>query len=124
MTRKYRKVDKEEKKPHQQQQPPRQKTSSQEVMNDQQQDILLYQANPHILLVEGNFVALGAAMRNVMRIAAQPPVAVLPEVVDEEGLHPDEIGRVIHETGCTRAQAVRALRRHGDIVDAILSLLP
>jgi len=46
------------------------------------------------------------------------------EVVDETGLDKDEINTVMSQTQCTRAQAVKALRKTGNIVDAILALTP
>jgi nascent polypeptide-associated complex subunit alpha len=44
--------------------------------------------------------------------------------VDEGGLDSDEIQTVINQTQCTRAQAVAALKKSGNIVDAILALTP
>jgi len=44
--------------------------------------------------------------------------------VDESGLDSDEIQTVINQTQCTRAQAVAALKKSGNIVDAILALTP
>jgi nascent polypeptide-associated complex subunit alpha len=46
------------------------------------------------------------------------------EVVDETGLDKDEINTVMSQTSCPRAQAVKALRKTGNIVDAILALTP
>jgi len=46
------------------------------------------------------------------------------EVVDETGIDKDEINTVMSQTNVTRAQAVRALRKTGNIVDAILALTP
>jgi len=46
------------------------------------------------------------------------------EVVDETGLDPDEIQTVMTQTSCTRPQAVKALKKSGNIVDAILALTP
>jgi nascent polypeptide-associated complex subunit alpha len=46
------------------------------------------------------------------------------EVVDETGLDKDEINTVMSQTSVTRAQAVKALRKTGNIVDAILALTP
>jgi len=46
------------------------------------------------------------------------------ETVDESGLDSDEIQTVINQTQCTRAQAVAALKKSGNIVDAILALTP
>ena len=40
--------------------------------------------------------------------------------VDETGLDPDEIETVIAQANCSRAKAVKALRKHESIVDAIL----
>jgi len=44
--------------------------------------------------------------------------------VDEAGLDSDEIQTVINQTQCTRQQAVAALKKSGNIVDAILALTP
>jgi len=44
--------------------------------------------------------------------------------VDETGLDPDEIQTIINQVSCSRAQAVAALRKSGNIVDAILTLTP
>jgi len=44
--------------------------------------------------------------------------------VDETGLDPDEIQTVINQVNCTRGQAIAALRKSGNIVDAILALTP
>jgi len=44
--------------------------------------------------------------------------------VDETGLDPDEIQTVMTQVSCTRAQAVEALKKSGNIVDAILALTP
>jgi len=46
------------------------------------------------------------------------------ESVDDSGLDSDEIQTVINQTQCTRAQAVAALKKSGNIVDAILALTP
>jgi len=46
------------------------------------------------------------------------------EVVDETGLDKDEIATVMSQTNVPRAQAVKALRKTGNIVDAILALTP
>jgi len=46
------------------------------------------------------------------------------ESVDESGLDPDEVQTVMTQTSCTRAQAVKALKKSGNIVDAILALTP
>lgn len=46
------------------------------------------------------------------------------EVVDETGLDKDEIATVMSQTNVARAQAVKALRKTGNIVDAILALTP
>jgi len=46
------------------------------------------------------------------------------EVVDETGLDKDEINTVMSQTSVSRAQAVKALRKTGNIVDAILALTP
>jgi len=43
---------------------------------------------------------------------------------DETGLDSDEIQTVINQTQCTRQQAVAALKKSGNIVDAILALTP
>jgi NACalpha-BTF3-like transcription factor len=46
------------------------------------------------------------------------------EVVDETGLDKDEINTVMSQTSVSRGQAVKALRKTGNIVDAILALTP
>lgn len=42
--------------------------------------------------------------------------------VSEEGLDPEEIQQVIDQTDASRAKAVRALKKTGTVVDAILAL--
>jgi nascent polypeptide-associated complex subunit alpha len=44
--------------------------------------------------------------------------------VDASGLDPDEIQTVVNQAYCSRARAVKALRKHQNIVDAILELTP
>jgi len=44
--------------------------------------------------------------------------------VDETGLDPDEINTVMSQANCSRAKAVKALRKNKNIVDAILELTP
>jgi len=46
------------------------------------------------------------------------------EVVDEKGLDGDEIQTIITQAGVSRARAVKALRKSGNLVDAILELSP
>jgi len=46
------------------------------------------------------------------------------ESVDETGLDPDEIQTVMNQASCSRARAVKALRKNKNIVDAILELTP
>ena len=46
------------------------------------------------------------------------------EDVDESGLDPDEIQTVVNQASCSRAKAVKALRKHKNIIDAILELTP
>eukprot|EP00823_Brevimastigomonas_motovehiculus_P006178 TRINITY_DN4_c0_g1_i1.p1 TRINITY_DN4_c0_g1~~TRINITY_DN4_c0_g1_i1.p1 ORF type:complete len:259 (-),score=100.11 TRINITY_DN4_c0_g1_i1:161-937(-) len=46
------------------------------------------------------------------------------EAVDETGLDADEIQTIMSQTNSTRAQAAKALKKSGNIVDAILSLTP
>lgn len=46
------------------------------------------------------------------------------EVVDETGLDPDEINTVMGQANVSRAKAVKALKKHKNIVDAILELTP
>jgi len=55
---------------------------------------------------------------------ANQPAGDPNEVVDETGLDKDEINTVMSQTNVTRAQAVKALRKTGNIVDAILALTP
>jgi len=44
--------------------------------------------------------------------------------VNDEGLDADEINTIMSQTSCTRAKAVAALKKKGNIVDAILALTP
>lgn len=44
--------------------------------------------------------------------------------VDETGLDSDEINTVMSQASCSRAKAVKALRKNKNIVDAILELTP
>lgn len=46
------------------------------------------------------------------------------ESVDETGLDPDEINTIVAQANCSRAKAVKALRKNKNIVDAILELTP
>jgi len=46
------------------------------------------------------------------------------EAVDESGLDADEINTIIAQANCSRAKAVKALRKNKNIVDAILELTP
>jgi len=46
------------------------------------------------------------------------------EEVDESGLEADEIQTVMSQANCSRAKAVKALRKNKNIVDAILELTP
>lgn len=46
------------------------------------------------------------------------------EAVDETGLDQEEISTVVSQAGCSRAKAVKALRTHKNVVDAILELTP
>lgn len=46
------------------------------------------------------------------------------ESVDETGLDQDEITTVMNQANCSRTKAVKALRKHNNIVDAILELTP
>jgi len=46
------------------------------------------------------------------------------EEVDETGLDPDEIQTVMSQANASRAKAVKALKKHSNIVDAILELTP
>jgi nascent polypeptide-associated complex subunit alpha len=59
--------------------------------------------------------------------AAAPAAAAAEddnEVVDETGLDPDEINTIMSQASCSRAKAAKALRKHKNIVDAILELTP
>jgi len=44
--------------------------------------------------------------------------------VDETGLDADEIKTIMQQANCSRSAAVKALRKHGNIVDAILEITP
>jgi len=46
------------------------------------------------------------------------------EDVDESGLNKEEIATIVQQANTTRAKAVKALKKHGNIVDAILELTP
>jgi len=46
------------------------------------------------------------------------------ESADETGLNKEEIATIVQQANTTRAKAVRALKKHGNIVDAILELTP
>jgi len=46
------------------------------------------------------------------------------EVVDDSGLDADEIQTIMTQANCSRAKAVKALRKNKNIVDAILELTP
>jgi len=46
------------------------------------------------------------------------------ESVDETGLDPDEITTVMTQANVSRGEAVKALKKHKNIVDAILELTP
>jgi len=46
------------------------------------------------------------------------------EKADETGLDPDEITTVMVQANCSRNKAVKALKKHQNIVDAILELTP
>merc|ERR1712226_1478388 len=46
------------------------------------------------------------------------------EEVDESGLDPDEIQTIMAQASCSRAKAVKALKKNKNIVDAILELTP
>ena len=56
--------------------------------------------------------------------AAAPEVEDSSETVDESGLDPDEINTIMSQANCSRVKAVKALRKHKNIVDAILELTP
>jgi len=43
---------------------------------------------------------------------------------DETGLNKEEIATIVQQANTTRAKAVKALKKHGNIVDAILELTP
>jgi len=61
----------------------------------------------------------GAAAGSMLNTPIDPN-----EVVDETGLDKDEIATVMSQTNVSRAHAVKALRKTGNIVDAILALTP
>lgn len=61
----------------------------------------------------------GAAAGSLLNTPIDPN-----EVVDETGLDKDEIATVMSQTNVSRAHAVKALRKTGNIVDAILALTP
>jgi len=53
----------------------------------------------------------------------EPVVEEIPEVVDESGVESKDIELVISQAGCSRAQAVKALKENdGDLVNAIMAI--
>jgi len=56
--------------------------------------------------------------------AAAPAAEEDNEQVDETGLDPDEIQTVMSQANTSRSKAVKALKKHKNIVDAILELTP
>lgn len=68
--------------------------------------------------------ALGAVSAAAPAAAAAAEVEDASESVDETGLDPDEINTIMTQANCSRAKAVKALRKNKNIVDAILELTP
>merc|ERR1711988_276626 len=56
--------------------------------------------------------------------AAEPAEEDEEGEVDDTGLDADEIQTIMSQTNCSRAKAVSALKKKGNIVDAILALTP
>lgn len=48
----------------------------------------------------------------------------LDNEIDRDELDEDEIETVMQQANCSRIYAVKALKKHGSIVDAILELMP
>jgi nascent polypeptide-associated complex subunit alpha len=52
--------------------------------------------------------------------------AAAPEEDDTEadatGLSEEEISTLVQNSGCSRSKAIKALRKHGSVVDALLAL--
>jgi NACalpha-BTF3-like transcription factor len=57
-------------------------------------------------------------------IEIEPYDEIEIEPYDVSGLDPDEINTVMNQANCTYKQAVKALKKYGNIVDAILFLTP
>jgi len=80
----------------------------------------------------GTAAAIRAAAAAAANAAASTPttapaagaVAGAAESTDETGLDADEINTVMNQVNCTRPQAIAALKKTGNIVDAILELTP
>ena len=47
-----------------------------------------------------------------------------PKIDGEDGLDPEEIQIVMTQASCSRKDAVKSLKKHGNIVDAILEIIP
>jgi nascent polypeptide-associated complex subunit alpha len=68
--------------------------------------------------------AAAAAVAEPATASEAPAAANANESVDETGLDPEQITTVMAQVSCTRAQAVKALKKCGNVVDAILELTP
>jgi NACalpha-BTF3-like transcription factor len=53
------------------------------------------------------------------RVPNEPETGDAP---DETGLYPEEVAIVMAQANCSRAKAIKALRKHGDFVDATIAL--
>jgi NACalpha-BTF3-like transcription factor len=149
MTRKYHKVDKEEKKPHQNQPEPEISPSQADELlqyilrserwslcHDESYDAEEWAALDALQaairrdaerIQQDIYLRQQQPLRGIQQANAAPAAVAKEEGLDhaeEDGLDPAEIATVIDQTGCTRAQAIRALRRHDNLVDAIVSLFP
>jgi len=68
--------------------------------------------------------AAGATTTEAAKEAAEPAAEEDTGDVDDSGLDADEINTVMSQANCSRAKAVKALRKNKNIVDAILELTP
>jgi len=86
-----------------------------------------YTAPTDTSAVSGAASGVGAISSASTAGKAAPPVPEEEESgekPDESGLDADEISTVMIQANCSRSKAVKALRKHNNIVDAILELTP
>jgi len=72
----------------------------------------------------GDAASTGGAPKEGGAAAAAPPEEEGDDEIDESGLDPDEIKTIMQQASCSRSRAVKALRKHKNLVDAILELTP